>query len=276
MRGERSPLLVVGGAILLALVAVAVLAPLLAPYDPKAPSGASLAQPSPDHLLGTNVVGQDNLSQLVWGSRQSLLVALGAATVTTVVGVLVGAGAALLGKGFDTLVLRTSEFFLAVPVLPLLIVIVALASPTRTNVILTMGLIFWPGVARVVRGEALTLRSRGFVEAAQGFGAGPLYVLRRHLVPALGPIVVTRLVSVASIAVLLEAGLAFLGLGDVTDVSWGSMLNEAVRFQGVLFSPAWVWLVLPAGFAIALAGLGFTFLGVGLEPRFNPRWHRSS
>lgn len=276
MRAMRSPLVVVGGAIVALLVGVAVLAPLLAPYDPRALSGASLLRPSARHLLGTNDVGQDILSQVIWGARSSLSVAVGAALLAVVVGVGVGTGAGLAGGWTDTAAMRVVDVVLALPLLPLLVLLAALAGARRSNLILIIGLTGWPATARIVRAQTLTLRRRGFVDAARGFGGGFPYVVRRHLVPALGPLIATGFVSVAAHAILVEAGLAFLGLADPTGVSWGLILNDALLHQGLYFTPLWTWWVLPAGFAVTLAVLGFTFVGVGLEPAFNPRWRRGS
>lgn len=274
MNALRSPLFVLGVTLVGGFTLVALLAPLLAPYDPQALPGSGLDPPSARHPLGTNLIGQDILSQLIWGARSSLTVAVGAATVAVVVGVLVGVGAGLVGGLADTFAMRAVDVLLAVPRLPVLVLVSALTGASRVGLILLMGFLFWPPISRVVRSQALTLRQRGFVEAAQGFGGGVLYLIRRHLVPAIGPIVVSVFVAFAGNAVTLEAGLAFLGLGDPTSVSWGQMMSDALATPGIYFTPAWTWWVLPAGFAIGLAVLGFTFLGVGLEPVLNPRWRR--
>lgn len=276
MNALRSPLLMLGAFLVGGFTLVALLAPWLAPYDPQALSGPGLAPPSPAHLLGTNLIGQDILSQVIWGARSSFAVAVGAATLAVIVGVLVGVGAGLLGGVVDTLAMRTVDVLLAVPNLPLIVLVAALTGASRMGLILLMGLLFFPPISRVVRSQALTLRQRGFVESAQGFGGGVLYVIRRHLVPALGPIIVAEFVVISGNAVSLEAALAFLGLGDPTGVSWGLMMNNALATPGIYFTSAWMWWVLPAGFVITLAILGFAFLGVGLEPVINPRADKSS
>lgn len=263
----RIGLAIVGG-----LILVAVMAPLIAPGDPRALTGRSLEPPSSRHLLGTNDIGQDILSEVVWGARSSLVVGIGGATLSTLLGVLVGAGAALLGGRIGSTAMRVVDVFLAVPVLPLLILVAALAGPSQIVVLAITGVLGWPGAARVVRSQALSLRQRGFVEAASGFGGGPWYVLRRHLVPALAPLIAAAFVNWAGVAISLEAGLAFLGLGDPTGISWGLVLNRALDHPGLFFGSAWIWWVLPAGSAITLAVMGFTFLGISLEPRSNPRW----
>ncbi len=277
MRGPKRISLMNAGALIVATFAVvAVLAPVLAPHDPRALTGDALQRPSSQHLLGTNHVGQDLFSQLIWGARSSLLVALGAATLAVLTGLAVGVGAGLVGGMAEILAMRVVDVFLALPLLPLLVVVAALASPSLGLVTLVIGMTTWPAIARIVRAQTRTLRSRGFVRAARGFGAGSVYVVRRHVAPALGPVLSTWFVNVAAIAVLLEAGLGFLGLSDPTAVSWGSVLNEALRHQGLYFTTLWTWWVLPAGIAISIAVLAFTFLAVGLEPWLRPQLARRS
>lgn len=275
MTARREPLLWIGTAIVASVALVAVLAPLLAPYDPRAVAGPSLAAPSAAHLLGTNDSGQDILSQLIWGARSSAIVAGLAAVLAVGLGVLVGAAAGLARGTFDVVAMRITDLFLAVPALPLLILIVALAGPSRATVVCVIALAGWPAIARLIRSQTLTLGRRGYVQAAQGFGASAPYVIGRHVVPAVGPLVAATLVHWAATAVMLQAGLAFLGLSDPTEVSWGAVLNRALEQQGVYFTSQWTWWVLPPGLAIALAASGLAFIGFGLEPRANPRWERT-
>jgi len=255
----RSWFLRIGGAIIGTLAAVAILAPVLAPYDPRAISGPSLAAPSSQHLLGTNDAGQDLLSQLVWGARSSALVALVAAAIAVIAGVLVGACAGLLRGVVDTVSMRVVDVFLAIPALPLLILVAALSGPSRATVIVVIGLAGWPAIARIVRSQALSLGRRGYLEAARG----------------LAPVIVANFVNWASTAVVLQAGLAFLGLSDPTEVSWGGVLNRALAHEGIYFSSQWTWWVLPPGLAITAAAVGLAFLGLALEPRSNPRLRRA-
>lgn len=252
------------------------LAPLIAPYDPHAISGASLLSPSLHHLLGTNDLGQDVLSQLLFGARESLLVALAASSLGTVVGVVLGAWAGLRGGAIDVVAMRTVDVALAMPALPLLIVVAALAGPNDLVVVLAVASVTWPPIARIVRGQVLSLRSRGFVGAARGFGGGSLYVTRRHVAPAAGPLIASQFVDVAGTAIVLYSGLAFLGLANASTSSWGGILNRAATYPGIYDSLAWTWWLVPAGLSITLAVLGFALLGLGMEPGFNPRWARFS
>ncbi len=268
---SASPLLVVGGSIVAVLVAVAVLAPLLSPYAPKAISDAALLHPSPHHLLGTDDLGEDIASQLIWGTRTSLITAVGAAALIMTVATVVGVGSGLLGGRIDAVIMRGVDVALSLPVFPLLVVVATLAGAHLLTIILALGIIGWPKQARVLRGQTLTLRQRGFVGAARGFGGGPLYVIRRHLVPGLGPIIAAGLVNWASIVLILESSLALFGLSDPFEVSWGTILNRAFDHTGVFFTLLWTWWMLPAAMAIIVAILGFALLGVGLDATFNRR-----
>ncbi|MGH9281419.1 MAG: ABC transporter permease [Acidimicrobiales bacterium] len=269
---HRSPLLVVGLAIVATLVIVAVLCPWLAPYDPKATTGDSFEGPSGSHWLGTNDAGADLLSRLLWGARNTLAVAGCATAMVLGIGIAIGLTAGLRGGLADIVLMRVVDVFQALPVLPLLIFVAALAGPSLTVSILMIGLFTWPETARLTRSQTLSLRSRGYMGSARGFGAGPLQVMRRHLLPALGPIIASNLVYVAGLAITIEAGLAFIGLGDPAAVSWGAELSRALDNPVINSGSVWFWWLLPPGLAVSVAILGLTFIGVGLEPRFNPRW----
>lgn len=274
-RPPRVPLLAVGLVLVGALGVVALAAPVIAPYDPRALSGGAVEPPSVRHLLGTNDIGHDIFSELVVGTRSSLGVALPAAALAVAAGLLVGLGAGLRGGWVDTAAMRLVDGFLALPGLPLIVVLAALAGPSRMAIVLVIAIAGWPPIARVVHSQVLQLRRRGFVLAARGFGASSRYVMRRHLLPAVGPTAAAGFVHWASTGIVLEAGLTFLGLGDPNRVSWGTTLNRALDYQGLYYSSLWVWWVVPAGLAITLAALGFAFVGVGLEPRFNPQWRKA-
>ncbi len=266
-----APLLTVGVVMVALLVALALLAPVISPYDPQAIVGDAFERPSSAHLLGTNDAGSDIYSRLLWGSRTTVVVAVSATALILAIGVAVGLTAGLRGGFVDTALMRVVDVFLALPVLPLLIFIAALAEPSLTLSIFMIGLFTWPQTARVVRSQTLSLRSRGFVDSARGFGAGPLHVMRRHLVPALGPVIAANLVFVAGLAVAVEAGLSFIGLGDPSAVSWGAEINRAVQNPQIALDSLWVYWLLPAGLALTVAILSFTLIGVALEPRFNRR-----
>lgn len=268
--------MVIGLGLIGFVVVVAVLAPLLTRYDPKAITGPALEQPSARHWLGTDVPGRDIFAQLVFGARASVFVAAAGGSLALLGAVLIGVLPVLLGGGAERLSGRLLVFLLALPGIPLVVLVGAFAGKSEVAIVAVIAVAGTAPNARILRGQALALRQSGFIGAARGFGGGPLYVLRRHMVPGLGPLIVVGFVNWAGVAIGLEAGLAFIGLGDPSGISWGLMLNRALSQQGLYFSAMWTWWVLPAGFAIMLTVLGFTFTGVALEPSFNPRWLRAS
>src|SRR5439155_2912816 len=223
-----SPLLKIGLALVATLVVVAVFAPLLTPYNPKAITGRVLERPSARHWLGTDVPGRDIFAQLVYGARASLTVALVAGSLAIVGAILLGVLPALLGGASAAVSNRLVVFLLALPGLPLLVLIGALAGDSQIAIVLVIAFLGTAPNARILRSQALALRRRGFISAARGFGGGPLYVLRRHLLPGLGPLILVGFVNWAGLAIGLEAGLAFLGLGNPSGVSWGLTLNRAL------------------------------------------------
>lgn len=264
----------VGLGIVVLVVLVAVAGGWVAPYRPTELIGQPLQPPSGAHVLGTNGVGQDLASQLVSGARVSLTVAALAGGGTVALGAIVGMLAGWRGGAVDAVAMRVVDFVLAVPRLPLLIVLGAYAGPSIWVISAAIALTFWPSSARVVRSQVLSLRRRSHVKAALGFGAQTAYVLRRHLVPEVALILVAGLVSSAGRAVMLEAGLAFLGLGDPSRASWGQVMRDALEFSGVFYTTAWTWWLGPPLVAITVLLLGITFLGVGVEQRINPRLAR--
>lgn len=263
-----------GGMVVGAVALVGLLAPWLAPYRPTQLAGAPLQPPGGAHLLGTNGVGQDVLSQIVAGARASLLIAVLAGVGTLVVGASVGLLAGWIGGRTDAVLMRVTDVVLALPRLPLLILVGAYLGPSLPNVALVIALTFWPPGARVVRSQVLSLRQRSHLQAALGFGATTWHALRRHVIPEVGLILAAGLVASAGRAVMLEAGLAFLGLGDPTRASWGAIMRDALDFRALFYTEAWMWWLAPPVLALTLLLLGITFLGVAVEERVNPRLSR--
>jgi len=258
------------GLVLLGVIAtVALAAPLLAPYDPDARSGAPFARPSAAHLLGTNDVGQDLLSELIYGARISLVVGLAAALTATVIGASVGLLAGYHRGWVDSALMRFTDVVLALPVVPLTIVVGVFAGPGLSTQIAVISAVLWARVARELRAQVLSVRERDHVQAVRAMGAGPGYVLPRHVLPAVAPLVAPQFVIATKIAIGLEASLAFLGLGDITAKSWGTTLSLA-HARSAFLTDAWLWWVLPPGLAIALTVLAFALLGYGLEERVRP------
>lgn len=266
--GNRLAQAGLAGAIL--AVTVALLGPLFTPYDPTTPDlTGTLAAPSARHLLGTDQLGRDVLSRLLVGARVSLAISLSSVILSVTFGTALGAVAAFFGGWLDGLVMRLTDLVLAVPRLVLLIVVIALLRPTAVTIVLLLAAIQWPSAARLVRAEILSLREREFAEAARALGFSRRRVLLGHLLPnALAPVLVVATLGVGH-TVILEAGLAFLGLG--VPLSWGGLLLAG---QGALVTGGW-WLALFPGLAISAVAISFNLLGDGLRDVLDPHLARS-
>jgi ABC-type dipeptide/oligopeptide/nickel transport system permease subunit len=269
----RHPMGRAGLAILAFFAAMALLAPVLAPYNPWEIVAMPFQPPSHEHPLGTNDMGQDLLSELLYGARVSLSIGVIAAFTATVVGVAAGLLAGYYGGTLDRIVTGIVDVFLLMPALPLMLVLSAFIGPGYFTIIFVIVLISWPPVARMMRAQALSLRERPYVEAARALGAGNARILLHHILPNVGPLALALAVLMIGEAMILEASLSFLGLGDPTKKSWGMMLYWA--FQTGAFSyGAWWWIV-PPGVCIALSVFGFALLGYAIEEYANPRLRTS-
>jgi len=258
---------VAGAVILLALVLIALLGPFVTPYDPHSTGAGEVMQaPGEKHWFGTDELGRDVLSRVCIGVGTSLLVGLIAAVIATTIAVLVGAIAGFHGGVVDDLLMRATEVFQVIPRFFLAILLVAFFGASVVNIILAIGVLSWPEVARIVRAEFLSLKSRQFVSAARVAGAGTTEVIFTEILPnAMGPVVVNATLQVGQ-AMLLEAGLSYLGLGDPSQISLGLMLYQS---QEIMRS-AW-WATAFPGLFIFLAVLSANLAGDGLNDIFNPR-----
>lgn len=248
----------------LALVALATL--LVPDVDPHQISDKAMAAPSLEHLLGTDELGRDMLTGILWGSQVSLAVGVSAALGATLLGVLLGAAAGFYGGWLDLAVMRIAEMFQVVPSFILAAVIVALSGTGLTQVVAVIVLLAWPQIARITRGEVLRVKQLEFVDAVRCLGKREWEILAAEVVPnAMAPVLAAGTLVVAQ-AILLEASLSFLGLSSADIVSWGRMLNAGQRF---LFN-AW-WMSVFPGLAIFLTVLAFNLLGDALGSALNPR-----
>jgi ABC-type dipeptide/oligopeptide/nickel transport system permease subunit len=222
-------------------------------------------------LFGTDFGGGDVYSSTVYGSRISLLVGLLAAGIGISLGLVVGMMAGFLGKFVDEVLMRFTDMMLVIPGLPLLIVLVAVLGPNIWNLILVIGFLGWMGFARIVRSQVLSIRERPFVEAARASGAGPGRIIVKHVFPNIVSLTYVNLALTVPGAILSEAALSFLGLGDPSVVSWGNMFQHIESSQALQRVPPVWWWVLPPGFGIALVSLSFILIGYALDEVFNPR-----
>ena len=257
-----------------AVVVLVLFGSRLAPFRATELAGDALRPPGDGHLLGTNLLGQDVASQLILGARASLLVALLAGVGTVLVGGMVGVVAGWLRGWVDAVLMRVTDVVLIVPKLPLLLLVGALTSGSITTLSVLIALTFWPVTARVLRAQVLTLRTRTHVKAATGFGAGTWHQLRHHVLPDLALLSVAELIPAAGRAVALQAGLAFLGVGDPTQPSWGAMMRDAVAYRGLFITDAWSWWLLPPIVAVVVLVVGITLIGTAAERHLAPRLTR--
>ena len=267
-RFRGQPLAVSGLAIIAALAVIAILAPALSPYPPDQQDILNrLAPPSSDHWMGTDDLGRDVLSRVLYGARVSLAVGFVAVGIATVVGTSVGLAAGYAGGRLDTLLMRLVDIVLCFPTFFLILMVIAFLQPSLTNVMAVIGLTAWPSLARLVRGECLTIREREFVQAARGLGLSRARILLVHILPnVLGPIIVTATLGVGS-AVLTESALSFLGLGvQPPTPSWGNILTSGKDYLHI----AW-WLSVFPGLAVLVTVLAYNLLGEGLRDVLDPR-----
>ena len=268
-RFRRHRLALVGLALLLLLAVAAIGAPIFAPQGPFAVDLRFYREPpSPAHYLGTDASGRDVWSRLLYAGRVSLSVGLVAVSIYTLIGVVLGAVAGYYGGWADSALMRLADIVLSFPTLIIIITMVSILGPSIYNVMLVIGLLGWPPVSRIVRGQFLSLRERDFVMASRTVGASNPRIIFRHILPnALAPVIVAATFGMAG-AILLEAGLSFLGLGvQPPTPSWGNMLTDAQSLT-VLESMPWLWL--PPGVMIALAVLSINFIGDGLRDALDP------
>jgi peptide/nickel transport system permease protein len=265
----------VGLCLLGGIVLVAVLAPVLA--DPSGlevtkATGGVLEPPSGRYLLGTDGNGRSILTLLIWGSRISLFVGLFATAISMLIGTVIG----LMSGFFDgrpaALLFRLTEWFLVIPFLPLAIVLASVLGRSLLNIAIVIGVTSWPGTALLIRSQTLSIKERPYLERARVLGAGRWQQMTRHVLPNVMPMVFANTTLTVAIAILAETTLSFLGLGDPTRVSWGSMLESAFAV-GAMTTGAW-WFIVPPGVCVVLVVLSFTLVGQALEEVVNPRLRR--
>lgn len=257
----------IGLAILTLIALMAILAPVIAPDGPFKLGATRLLPPlSEGHLLGTDHLGRDMVAQIVYGARVSLVIGIVAASISLVVGMLVGSVAGYYGGATDLILSRITDMFLIIPAFFLIIIIVATLGSGIVYVMIVIGLTAWPASARLMRSQAITLRERTFVQALRALGESSPRILFRHIIPnGIQPLIANASLDIAS-AILIEAGLSFIGLGDPNKATWGRMI-----FDGrATITSAW-WVSIIPGIAIIVTVLGFYLVGDGISYVLNPK-----
>ena len=270
---SRNQLACIGAVVVGILVAIAVLAPVLAPWDPtKTDMKRILEGPSMKHWLGTDQIGRDVLSRLIYGSRISLAVGFVSVGIAVLIGILLGAAAGYNGGIVDAFIMRLVDLMLVFPRFFLLLAVLAFLKPSIWTIMVVIGLTGWMGVTRLVRAEFLALREREFVIWSESIGAGALRVIFKHILPnAIAPVLVAMTLGIPA-AILTESGLSFLGLGvQPPYATWGNILNDGKD----LITYAW-WLTLYPGLAILVTVLAYNLMGEGIRDALDPRLRQST
>jgi len=269
---SRNQLAVSGGAVVAILVLIALLAPALAPWNPNRPDTKKvLAPPSRSHWFGTDQLGRDVLSRVLYGARVSLAVGFVSVGIATLIGILLGAAAGYNGGAADAIIMRLVDLMLVFPRFFLLLAVLAFLQPSIWTIMAVIGLTGWMGVARLVRAEFLSLREREFVIWSESIGASAFRVVFRHILPnAIAPVLVAMTLGIPA-AILTESGLSFLGLGvQPPYATWGNILNDGKDSIEI----AW-WMTLYPGLAILITVLSYNLLGEGIRDALDPRLRQS-
>jgi peptide/nickel transport system permease protein len=246
---------------------IALLAPIISPHNPYEITEDSFAPPSAEHPLGTDYVGRDMFSRVLYGARTSLLVGIVAVGTTTTIGIAIGMFSGFFAGKIDDVLMRLTDMFQVIPKFFLALVMVSAFEPSILNVALVIGVLSWPSTARLVRADFLSIREQAYVEAAKSIGVSDIRIMINEILPnCMTAIIVNASFQMGS-AILVEAGLSFLGLGDPSALSWGGLLYDSVPF----FRTAW-WLPVFPGLAISIAVLSLNLVGEGLNEALNPRF----
>jgi len=265
-------LVLIGSSVILALILIAIFAPFFAPYDPVEQNLIErLQSPSSKHIFGTDDLGRDVLSRMIYGTRVSLSVGFVAVSITVIIGTILGLLAGYSGKISDNIIMRFVDIMLCFPSFFLILMVIAFLGPSIYNIMIVIGLTSWSGLARLVRGEVLSIKEREFIYSAEISGLSGMRIMFVHILPnVIGPIVVSATLGIAG-AILSEAALSFLGLGvQPPTASWGNILTSGKDYLHI----AW-WLSLFPGLALLLTILSFNLAGEGLRDVFDPKvWGR--
>jgi len=259
----------VGVAVLLFFIVIALLAPWIAPYSVHEKSGAVYCPPSSEHLLGCDDGGIDMLSLLIVGGRTSLVVGFAATFVAMVIGGGIGIVAGYRGGWLDGVLMRITDYFLVIPDLPLAIIVAAVWGASLSHLIFVIALLLWTSTARIIRSQVKSVRELVYVKRSRSLGAGNSRIILRHVLPQIGPLLIANTVLTVAIAIFDETALSFLGLGDPSAVTWGSIIQFAF-LRGAISAGAW-WAIIPAGLCVALVIMGCYWLGQAIEDSLNPR-----
>jgi peptide/nickel transport system permease protein len=267
-RFKKHKLAVIGVWFLAIVTVAAIFAPFIAPYNPTEITGDFSAAPSMQHWLGTDQVGRDVFSRVIYAARVSLAVGVGAVAISAIIGTVLGLISGYFGGIIDGIIMRITDMFMSFPYIMFILVVASIVGPGLTNIIIILGVLGWPGIARLVRGNVLAIKQSDYVKASVALGYSTPRILFKHILPnTVAPILIYATSGVAG-AILDEAALSFLGLGvQPPDASWGNMLSSAQSIS-ILTDQPWLWI--PPGILILLTVLSINYIGDALRDALDP------
>ena len=268
----RKKTFVIGIGILVAFSIIAIFSSLLTPYDPYKIIETPLEKPNKNHVLGTNALGQDIFSRLIFGTRATLLIGFIGALVSISIGTFVGTVSGYYGGKIDEFITRSIDIIMTIPMFPLLLVLSIFLTPSMLGISVLMGILGWAGFSRIIRSQVLSLSEYNFIYGVRAIGARDSYIMTKHILPNILPLVVVKFVFAAQNYMLMGVGLGFLGLGDPSMIDWGQMINCAYTNGG--FALGMWWWLLPPGLSIAFLSIAVSLVGYSFEDEINPRLRR--
>ncbi len=269
---KQNHLGIVGLFMLAICIFIALFCPWLSPFDPTEPTMEFLEGPSFLHFFGTDQMGRDLFSRVLYGTKISMLVGVVAALIAVVIGTSIGLVSGYFGGKTGEGLMRFTDMFLVLPYLPLMIILTAILGQNQAILITVIGVTSWPSMARIIRSEVLSIKQRAYVERARAIGAGHTHIIIKHILPNVLPLISANVVLIIPVAIISESTLSFIGLGDPTSVSWGSVLNDALNNNAIMMEQWWFYL--PPGLAIVFLSLGFSLIGHALDEIANPKLRR--
>ncbi|MCK5163316.1 MAG: ABC transporter permease [Desulfobacula sp.] len=253
---------------------MAIFAPLISVHSHKLSSGPPLSSPNGEHILGTDELGVDLWAQICFGSRISLVIGMGTALLAGSCGGLIGVLAAYSGGMTDRILMRIIDIITVLPDLPVMIVLAAFFGPGLINIIIVLSLFSWVATARIVRSQVLQLKEQLYIKSAETYGAGTWYLMKRHFLPEIFPLVAVSMIRLTGKAIVAEAGLSFLGLGDPASGSWGLIIHHATSFTGIYYTNFWKWWLIAPWIALTLMVSSLAFISRDFERFADPRMDR--
>jgi ABC-type dipeptide/oligopeptide/nickel transport system permease subunit len=255
------------------MILIAIFAPYIAPYNPYTDMDETYLKPSVEHLLGTNDIGQDIFSEILYGTRISLVVGFLSAAISIAIGTIVGMLSGWYGGFIDRLLMKVTACFMTIPFLPTVIIISAFTKPGPLTTSTILGVMSWSGTARIVRSQILGIKNKEYIQTIRAMGAGDFYILTRHILKELLPYLMYRASARVRAGILSESSLSFLGLGSTVVKSWGTIIYYA-QAKNALLTDAWVWWILPPGLCIILVSCALMMITYGAEGKANIRLER--